>query len=112
MARWLASMTMVMVAVTAALPARAGYRDLVCRQPSVVDEMTREIRDHDYYSEVNPSLVTETPTADSNLVLCQVCVQLTPYDTLRFGDQPIRRCLAHGFEVQILCNGFVVRDLK
>jgi hypothetical protein len=112
MARWLASMTMVVVAVCSAWPARAGHRGPVCREPSVVDEMTREVRDHDYYSKVNPSLVTETPTADPNLVLCQVCVQSAPYDTLRFGDQPIRRCLAHAFEVHILPHGFVVHDLK
>jgi hypothetical protein len=111
MARWLAAV-MVVILFCAGGPARAGERGPVCRQPSVVDEMTREIRDDNYYSKVNSKLITETPTADPNRVLCQVCVLSAPYDTIRFGDRPIRQCLAHGFEVQILPHGFVVRDLK
>jgi hypothetical protein len=111
MGRWL-----VPVILSAALgsigPVLAGERGPVCRQASVVDEMTREVRDQNYYSFVDPKLVTETPTADSTVVRCQVCVQLAPYDTTRFGDQPIRQCKPHGFEVRILHSGFVVRDLK
>ena len=108
---WVMPMTAVLP-LCAAGPAIGGERGPVCREPSVVDEMTREIRDHDYYSRVNPRLVTETPTAQANLVRCQVCVQSAPYDTIRFDDRPIRQCLAHGFDVQILQNGFIVRDLK
>ncbi|HEY0181876.1 MAG TPA: hypothetical protein VGC09_03625 [Rhodopila sp.] len=96
----------------AAPPAFAGERGAVCREPSVVDEMTREIRDHYYYSEVDPRLVTETPTSDAVLVHCQVCVQSAPYDTIRSGEHPIARCLAHEFEVRILHSGFRVRDLQ
>jgi hypothetical protein len=107
-----AEAVMFLLPVCVTEPAIAGERGPVCREPSVVDEMTREIRDHDYYSRVNPRLVTETPTADANLVRCQVCVQSAPYDTIRFGDQPIRQCLEHGFDVQILQNGFIVHDLK
>jgi hypothetical protein len=107
-----ATAAIVLLPICAVGPAVAGERGPVCREPSVVDEMTREIRDHNYYSRVNPRLVTETPTAEANLVRCQVCVQSAPYDTIRFGDQPIRQCLYHGFDVQILSNGFVVRDLK
>jgi hypothetical protein len=112
MMRHRAAPLMVLLPICATGPAIAGERGPVCREPSVVDEMTREIRDHNYYSRVNPRLVTETPTAAANLVRCQVCVQSAPYDTIRFGDQPIRQCLYHGFDVQILSNGFVVRDLK
>ena len=78
----------------------------------MVDEMTREVRAGDYYAEVDPRLVTEQPTADPRVVRCQVCVQSAPYDTMRFGDRPIAQCVAHGFEVQILPDGFVVRDLR
>jgi hypothetical protein len=111
MIRWLIPFVMLMSFVTAA-PADAGERGPVCRETSVVDEMTREVRDHNYYGNVDPRLVTETPTVNPNVVRCQVCVQSAPYDTTRFGDQPIRQCLAHGFEVLILRSGFVVRDLR
>jgi hypothetical protein len=101
-----------LILVVTAWPAIAGEFGPVCREASVVDEMTRQIRDRDYYAEVDPKLVTETPTATATVVLCQVCVQYAPYDTLRFGDRPIRRCLEHGFEVRILHSGFDVRDLR
>lgn len=93
-------------------PAFAGVRDPVCRQPSVVDEMAREVRDHDYYSEVDPRLITETPTPNPAVVACQLCVLSAPFNATRFGEQPVRQCVEHGFEVRILRNGFVVRDLK
>lgn len=116
MRRWLAVVIMVplfgWVSSGAKTPAVAGERGPVCREPSVVDEMTREVRDHNYYSSVDPKLVTETPTFDPNVVRCQVCVQFAPYNTTRFGDQPIRRCLEHGFEIRILRSGFVVRELQ
>jgi hypothetical protein len=94
------------------VPAMAQTRRPVCREDSVVDQMTREVRAQNYYTSVNPRLVTEQPTADPNVVRCQVCVQSEPYDTLRFGERPIERCLAHEFEVQIKPGGFVVRDLR
>jgi hypothetical protein len=108
--RW-AAPVLVLLAACATGSAKAGERGPVCREPSVVDLMAREIRDHDYYTRVDPRLITETPTAETNHVLCQVCVLSAPYDTIRFGDQPTRQCLAHGFDVLILRNGFVVRDL-
>jgi hypothetical protein len=111
MMRWLAPIVML-VSFSPATPAIAGERGPVCRQPSVVDEMTREVTDRNYYARVDAWLVTETPTPDPAVVLCQVCVQSAPYDTTRFGDQPIRQCLAHGFEVRIMQGGFIVRDLK
>lgn len=111
MGRWLVPVVLS-VALGAIGSSMAGERGPVCRQPSVVDEMTREIRDQDYYSSVNRALITETPTTDPNVVQCQVCVQVAPYNTSRFGDQPIRQCKPHGFEVRILHSEFVVRDLK
>ncbi|MDR3529058.1 MAG: hypothetical protein P4L90_00675 [Rhodopila sp.] len=112
MGRLAAVTTAILVSAGSGVPALAWERGPVCREPSVVDEMTRQIRDRDYYSIVDPQLVTEQPTADPRMVRCQVCVQLAPYDMTRFGDYPIKRCVAHGFEVQILSSGFVVRDLR
>ncbi len=111
MRQWLMPIVMVTSFVTGG-SVFAGDRTSVCRQPSVVDEMTREVLEQDYYSRVDPTLVTETPTTTVNMVRCQVCVESAPYDMPRFGDRPVRRCLEHGFEVRILHGGFVVRDLK
>jgi hypothetical protein len=86
-------------------------RGPACREPTVVDEMTREIRAQDYYTHVDPALVTEQPTNRPNVVQCQVCVEVAPYDARWSADQPIRQCIEHGFEVRILPAGFVVRDL-
>lgn len=102
----------LLLAVTGAHPARAAGQGPVCREPSVVDEITREVRILNYYTSVDPRLVTEQPTADPRVVHCNVCVQLTPYDTTRFSDHPIEQCVAHGFEVRIVPAGFVVRDLR
>ncbi len=41
-------------AFAAAQPASARERGPVCREPSVVDEMARQIRLNNYYSFVNP----------------------------------------------------------
>jgi hypothetical protein len=111
MGRWVASIV-VLVSWAAGQPAMAGDRGPVCREPSVLDEMAREIRDQDYYGRVDPRLVTETPTAELNLVRCQVCVLAAPYNMTRFGDQPIPRCVAHDFEIRMVPGGFVVYDLR
>jgi hypothetical protein len=111
MVRWSAPIV-VLLSCLAATPGIAADHGSACREPSVVDEMTREIRNHDYYSKVDAKLVTETSTHFPNIVHCPVCVLSAPYDITRFGDQPIRRCLEHRFEVRILNNGFVVRDMK
>lgn len=102
----------LVLSIAAVCPARASERGPVCREPSVVDEITREVRTRDYYSLIDPRLVTEQPTADPRVVRCGVCVQSTPYDTTRFRDHPIEQCVARGFEVRILPAGFVVRDLR
>jgi hypothetical protein len=92
-------------------PVLGGERGPVCREPSVVDEITREVRSRNYYADVDPKLVTEQPTADPRILHCDVCVLSAPYDTIRFGDRPIASCVARGFEVLTLTNGFVVRAL-
>ena len=73
--------------------------------------MTRQIRAADYYTEVDPRLVTEQPTHDAHVVRCAVCVQFAPYDTVRYRDRPERQCRPHGFNVEIFQSGFVVHDL-
>ncbi len=87
-------------------------RGPVCREPSVVDEITRQVRARNYYANVDPKLVTEQPTSDPRVVRCQVCVLSAPYNTTRFGDQPVQQCVPTGFEVRTLASGFVVRDLR
>ncbi len=102
----------VLVLFGAAKPALAGQRGPACREPSVIDEITREVRERNYYSRISPRLVTETPTADPRVVRCQVCVEQAPYTPTRSGDRPVRQCVPHDFAVRILPNGFVVSDLR
>ncbi|MBV8505666.1 MAG: hypothetical protein JOZ58_16710 [Acetobacteraceae bacterium] len=111
MARWI-TMLAVLTALGAARPAAAWERGPVCREPTVVDEMTREIRERNYYAWVDPGLVTEQATPVANVVSCQVCVLAAPWEMTRFGDRPVRQCLVHEFEVRIVPAGFVVRDVQ
>lgn len=110
MRRWMTPI-LVLSVVAAARPAIAGDPGPICREASVVDEITREVHNRNYYSTVNPELITETPTADPQFVHCQVCVQLAPYNTLRFGDHPVARCVEQGFEIHIMPGGFIVNGL-
>jgi hypothetical protein len=105
------AMAVIVILTSAATPAFSGDRDPVCREASVVDEIAREIKSSNYYTYVDPRLVTEQPTADPRIVRCQVCVQSAPYDMLRFRDRPIRQCVRRDFDVQILSNGYVVQNL-
>jgi hypothetical protein len=91
-------------------PALALEPGPVCREPSVVDEMAREIRAKNYYTYVDPRLVTEQQTPAGNVVRCQVCVLATPYNQTTANDQPVRQCEPHGFDVRILPSGFLVTD--
>jgi hypothetical protein len=108
----LAATMLLLLAMGTMRPVLAAERGPVCREPSVVDEIQREVRMRDYYTHIDPRLVTETPSGDPLVVRCQVCVQAAPYDTTRFGDHPIEQCVPRGFEVRILTSGFVVRDLR
>lgn len=110
--RPLITMFLLPLLIGAVKPALASERGPVCREPSVVDEITRQVRGRNYYSRIDPDLVTEQPTADPRVVRCQVCVESAPYNTMRFGDHPIERCVESVFAVRILPNGFVVRDLR
>jgi hypothetical protein len=104
MRRWTATLMLLL----AATPTLAYERGPVCREPNVVDEMTREIRADNYYADVDQRLITEQPTLDPRVIRCDVCVLYAPYNTVRFGDYPIARCVARGFDVLTLSNGFVV----
>lgn len=112
MERWIAMLATAAAALAATQPAAAWERGPVCRQPTVIDEMAREIRNQNYYDWVDPSLVTEQATSVANVVRCQVCVLVAPYEMTRFGDRPVPQCLAHAFEVRIVPAGFVVRNLQ
>ncbi len=111
MKRWVAVLALL-APLAAGWPAVARERGPVCREPSVVDEMQRQIRLQNYYTRVNPDLVTEQATRVDNVVHCQVCVQAAPYEMTSLGERAVRQCLAHGFEVRIVPAGFVVRDLQ
>jgi hypothetical protein len=111
MERWITMLALAAV-LGAARPVSAWERGPVCREPTVVDEMTREIRLQNYYTRVESGLVTEQATPVANVVRCQVCVLAAPYEMTRFGDRPIRQCLAHEFEIRIVPAGFVVRNLQ
>jgi hypothetical protein len=84
----------------------------VCRQPTVVDVMTRELRARWYYAWLDPVLIQETPTVDGELFHCGVCVKIGMYATGQVGDPPVARCEPHAFSVQTVRNGFVVRYLQ
>jgi hypothetical protein len=102
----------LLLTIGSTAPALAGERGPVCREPSVVDEITREVRAGNYYGLVDPRFVTEQPTTDPRVVRCQVCVQSAPYNTIRFGDHPIEQCFAHRFEIEIVPRGFVVHEVR
>ena len=107
----LAVVWLVALSLGAGSPARADGRGPVCREPTVIDEITLEVRARNYYGDVDPRLVTEQPTSDPRVVRCQVCVLSEPYNNTLFGKHSVDRCVARGFEVKILASGFVVRDL-
>ena len=110
MLRCAAAIATLALAVIAG-PAAATPRGPVCREPSVVDEMTLQIRARDYYAKVNPAWVSEQPGTAPNVVLCRVRALSALYDTPLFGNRPARRYLLRDFEVRILHHGFVVRAL-
>jgi hypothetical protein len=111
MKRWIVMLAALAV-FAAVRPACAWERGPVCRETSVVDEMALMIRARNYYTRIDPKLITEQVTSVANVVRCQVCVLAAPYEATRFGDRPVQHCLAHEFEVRIVPAGFVVRDLQ
>jgi hypothetical protein len=103
---------MVLALLLAAYPVSIlAHTGPICREPSVVDEIARQIKSNDYYAKVEAQLITEEPTREANVVRCQVCVLARPYLMPQFGDKPIPRCLPAEFDVRAVGLGFVVRAL-
>ena|SRR5437763_1096892 len=84
----------------------------ICRLPTVVDAMARELGARVTHARRYPTIIDEAPTPDGRVVRCGVCLTVVFYDTARYGEQPLARCEAHDFSVEAVRNGFVVRQLQ
>lgn len=102
----------LILAIAFSAEARAAPPTPVCRVPTVVDVMTRELTTRAYYARLDPALIEEAPTSDPRMMRCGVCVRIVLFDTRQYGDQPVSRCELHTFSVQAVRNGFVVRYLQ
>ena len=101
-----------LVLFLAPLPyALAGELGPICRAPSVLDVMAREVRKRDFYARIEPRLIDEVPDTAPNTVWCGVTVWTLSYDARTADGLPLGRCEQHAFRVQALLNGFVVRYL-
>jgi hypothetical protein len=89
--------------------ARAGDLGSICRAPSVIDVMTRELRRRDPYMRIEPRLVAEYPSVVPNIVLCAVLGQTLRYDAARNDGVPVRYSALHEFTVRAVLDGYVVR---
>jgi hypothetical protein len=88
--------------------ARAGAPGPICRVPSVVDVMTRELRQRDPYARVDWRLIAEYPSAAPDVVLCGVLAQTVRYDASRSANVPLRYSALHEFRVRAVLDGYVV----
>lgn len=89
----------------------AGELGPICRVPSVLDVMAREVHKRDYYARIVPRLINEVPDTAPNTVWCGVTVWTLSYDARIADGHPLGRCEQHAFRVQALLNGFVVSYL-
>jgi hypothetical protein len=101
-----------MLVLAPAPRASAGEHGAICRVPSVVDVMTREMHKRDYYARIEPRLIDEVPDRGRNTVWCGVTVWTLSYDARIADGLPLGRCEQHAFRVQAVSNGFVVRYLR
>lgn len=92
--------------------ANAGNQGPICRVPSVVDVMARELHKRDYYAQIVPRLIDEAPESARNTVWCGVTVSTQTYDARSADGFPLKRCEQHAFRVKALSNGFVVSYLR
>lgn len=92
--------------------ADAGQPRPICIVPSVLDAMSRAIRERDYYARIDPRLMVEQPAPPLNTVWCAVSVSTLDYNTYRAGGMPLWRCEQYMFSVRALSDGFVVRFLN
>jgi hypothetical protein len=88
--------------------ARAGGPGPICRAPSVIDVMTRELRRRDPYVRVDRRLIAEYPSAAPDVVLCGVLAQTLRYDASRNDGLPVRYSALHEFRVRAVLDGYVV----
>jgi hypothetical protein len=105
-------LAVAIIVATSCAPAWAGEAPMICRAPSVLDLMARDLRQHDYYARIDPRLTEEFsgPVADS--VQCSVAVVTLRYDPPLAGNVPLGHCESHVFQVRAVANGFVVRYLR
>jgi hypothetical protein len=90
----------------------AGQQRPICIVPSVLDAMSRAIKQRDYYARIEPRLMVEQPASVTNTVWCGVSVSTLDYNTYRAGGMPLWRCEQYMFSVRALSDGFVVRFLN
>jgi hypothetical protein len=100
----------MLMAQTAAV--NAGQQRPICIVPSVLDAMSRAIKQRDYYAQIDPRLMVEQPASVTNTVWCGVSVSTLDYNTYRAGGMPLWRCEQYMFSVRALSDGFVVRFLN
>lgn len=90
----------------------AGHQEPVCRVPSVIDVMAREVRQRDHYARIEPRLIAEYPGSLPNIVVCGVWARTLRFDTRRYGDLPLAYNEWYQFQVQALLDGYVVKLLR
>jgi hypothetical protein len=92
--------------------ADAGWKEPICRVPSVVDIMAHEMRRYDHYARIEARFIEQFPAGTPNIVLCGVWVQTLYYDARRFDNLPVKYAELHEFRVQALVDGYVVKLLR
>lgn len=90
----------------------AGQQRPICIVPSVLDAMSRAVRQRDYYARIEPRLMVEQPAPATNTVWCGVSVSTLDYNVYRAVGAPPWRCEQYMFSVRALTEGFVVRFLN
>jgi hypothetical protein len=92
--------------------ANAGEPTPICRVPSVLEVMAREVHRRDYYARIDRRLVDEFPDTPPNTVWCGVTVSTLSYGVYFADGRPLWRCEQYAFSVRALEIGFVVRYIR
>lgn len=95
-----------------AMPVRAGDSGPICRVPSVVDVMRRELHRRDHYAHIERQWIKEYPGLSLNVVLCGVSALTLRYDAASSDDVPLRYVTSHEFRVLALPDGYVVKFVR
>jgi len=100
-------MAALLLSLAATPCATAGELQPICRVPSVLDVMAREVRQHDYYASLEPYWLAEAPDT-VNTVWCWITVWTHYYDA-RVPDMfPLWHWEQYVFRVKALSKGFLV----